>query len=188
MVARVQVSFSPFTPEEYHLRPDGLFFAPRWTVRRVRQTWGSKLFDNLPFFAPRFPMYAEGIRKVANKHIADNGGAPAHFAPGTMAVAAFIDCNITETTRAGSGPATPGPGAPRRDPNGDIQRAIYTGWLHLCGIKYEYIVGPDGMILFMWGPTSVRHNDLFALDRSGILAKWAAGMVCTVLHNSGSIC
>jgi hypothetical protein len=91
-----------------------------------------------------------------------------------MGVVAYIDCNITETSRADSAPATPGAGAARRDPGGDLQRAIYTGWLH---IKHEVVMGPDGMILFIWGPASARRNDLYALDKSGILAKWAAVMV-----------
>ena len=38
-------------------------------------------------------------------------------------------------------------------------------------------MGADGMTLFVWGPASVRRNDLFALGKSQILVKWAAVMV-----------
>lgn len=154
----------------------------RWTAKWIARTWARKLEDNMHFWAQRFPAYSEAIRQVANEHIraATSDADPTHFAPGTMAVAAFIDCNVTATTRPGAGPATPGPGAARRDPGGNVQRAVYTGWLHLNGIKHECVMGPDGMALFIWGPASVRRNDLYALDKSNILLKWAAAMVTRV--------
>jgi hypothetical protein len=43
-------------------------------------------------------------------------------------------------------------------------------------------MGPNGMILLIWGPCSVRHNDLYALDRSGVLGKWGAVMVPGLRH------
>jgi hypothetical protein len=38
-------------------------------------------------------------------------------------------------------------------------------------------MAPNGMILMIWGPVSIRRNDLHALSQSGVLAKWAAVMV-----------
>lgn len=75
-------------------------------------------------------MFAEAIRDLAN-------AKGANFPAGNFSVAAFIDCNVTETCTPGSGPATPGPGAQRRDPTGSIQRAFYTGWLHIHGVKHQ---------------------------------------------------
>jgi len=162
-------------------------------VKYIHQKWRHKLEDDFAYWAPSFPVFAESIRRHANT----KGTA---LTQGNFSVAAFIDCNITETCRPGSGPDGPGPGAPRRDPNGNIQKAFYTGWLHLHGIKHQVcahlsvlhfdrntnshdlystqvVMAPNGMILMIWGPCTVRRNDLHALAMSAVLQKWSAAMI-----------
>lgn len=140
--------------------------------------------ENLPFFEARFDYYAESIRAVVNKKAAsiheEGGGvlfpledplfsvAGDSSDLGAFSIACFIDGNVTETCTPGTGPATPGPGAARR-PNADNeQEGFYTGWLHKHGIKNLTVDTPDGLTMFIYGPTSLRHNDLHSLLHSNI--------------------
>lgn len=144
--------------------------AVKWMAIYIHERWGHKLESDFAYWAPQFPTFAACIRAVANAHPAE----PAF--PPEFGVAAIIDNNITETCTPGSGPATPGPGAHRRDPAGLLQRTFYTGWLHLHGVKHQVVMAPNGMILMIWGPCSCRHNDLYSLDKSGVLDKWMKAM------------
>jgi hypothetical protein len=105
--------------------------AVKWMAIYIHERWGHKLESDFAYWAPQFPTFAACIRAVANAHPAE----PAF--PPEFGVAAIIDNNITETCTPGSGPATPGPGAHRRDPAGLLQRTFYTGWLHLHGVKHQ---------------------------------------------------
>eukprot|EP00732_Lithocolla_globosa_P001779 Lithocolla_globosa_v1_NODE_970_length_3007_cov_25.984417.p2 type:complete len:161 gc:universal NODE_970_length_3007_cov_25.984417:745-1227(+) len=69
----------------------------------------------------------------------------------------FVDDKCWETCRPGGGPAEPGEDAERWDPT--IQRAFYTGWLKVHGLKWQTLVFPNGMTGDMFGPASIRHND-----------------------------
>jgi hypothetical protein len=40
----------------------------------------------------------------------------------------------------------------------------------------QVVMAPNGMILMIWGPCSCRHNDLYSLDKSGVLDKWMKAM------------
>jgi hypothetical protein len=55
-----------------------------------------------------------------------------------------------------------------------MQQAVYNGWLRKHGIKAESVHGPNGMCLHIWGPSSMRHNDLWCLNESGVNTKFAA--------------
>lgn len=50
------------------------------------------------------------------------------------------------------------------------QRESYNGWLHGHTLLFIAVVFPDGSFLLR-GPVSGRHNDLFALDQTGLLAE-----------------
>jgi DDE superfamily endonuclease len=86
--------------------------------------------------------------------------------PGGLRVAGFIDNTMNATCRPGGGPARDGIDAPRNDPL--IQRAWYNGWKKLHGMKYQTVDLPNGMNLHVWGPISVRHNDIVSLHESKI--------------------
>jgi hypothetical protein len=81
-------------------------------------------------------------------------------------VAGFIDCNCLETCRVGSGPCEEGPDALRWDI--DIQRAFYNGWKSIHGLKHQTFDLAYGMTADMYGPASLRRNDLYLLRRSSV--------------------
>jgi len=87
-------------------------------------------------------------------------------------VIGFVDNTIFATMRPGGGPSESGTNAPRCD--NAIQEAFYTGWKHLHGIKIQTVTTPDGLIADVYGPVSVRHNDLFTLAESELNARLMA--------------
>jgi hypothetical protein len=73
---------------------------------------------------------------------------------------------MNSTCRPGGGPARDGVNMPRNDHL--IQQAWYNGWKKLHGIKWQTADLPNGMNFHVWGPFSVRHNDLYSFTRSDI--------------------
>jgi hypothetical protein len=89
--------------------------------------------------------------------------------PGGFNVFGFIDNTMNATCRPGGGPMRDGVNAPRNDPL--IQRAFYNGWKKLHGIKWQTIDLPNGMNFHCYGPSSLRHNDLWQFRESDINTK-----------------
>ena len=81
-------------------------------------------------------------------------------------IAHFIDCNCLETCRDGGGPAEDGCNSARWDPM--IQRAHYNGWKSLNGLKHQTVDNAYGFTVDLYGPTSLRRNDLTLLRESNI--------------------
>lgn len=121
--------------------------------------WGYLLFDNLQFWLPYLPDCAQAVRDKCNEK-------GCYFPPGGLRVAGFIDNTMNATCRPGGGPARDGQNAPRNDPL--IQRAWYNGWKKMHGMKYQTVDLPNGMNMHVWGPISIRHNDLTSLRDSHI--------------------
>jgi hypothetical protein len=71
----------------------------------------------------------------------------------------------------GGGPITGGEQAPRYPKL--LQRAFWTGWKKLHGLKWQTVDLPNGMNYEIWGSASVRHNDNFTLAQSNILNSMA---------------
>lgn len=138
-----------------------------WVVKFIFDTHKQLLSDFSRTVVDRMPMYSKAIAREANK--AKNLPPVNDFDEDDFSPALMIDCNLMKTCRAGSGPATPGPGAARRDPRGDIQRSVYNGWARAHGGKFETAGAPDGMTVFIFGLVSLRHNDAFVLTLSKIL-------------------
>jgi len=76
----------------------------------------------------------------------------------------FIDCNCMECCRVGGGPREEGPNADRWHCN--IQRAFYNGWKSIHGLKHQTFDNAYGITMDMYGPTSLRRNDLKLLGLS----------------------
>jgi hypothetical protein len=76
-------------------------------------------------------------------------------------IAHLIDCNCLETCRVGGGPAEDGCNSARWDPM--IQRAHYNGWKSLNGLKHQTVDNAYGFTVDLFGPTSLRRNDLTLL-------------------------
>ena len=125
--------------------------------------WVYLLTDNMAFWLPYLPDCAQAIRDKCNYK---GCYFPDSRSPGGLRVCGFIDNTMNATCRPGGGPARDGRDAPRNDPL--IQRAWYSGWKKLHGMKYQTVDLPNGMNLNVWGPISVRHNDITALHESNI--------------------
>jgi hypothetical protein len=95
--------------------------------------------------------------------------------PSSNLVSHFIDCNCEPCCVTGGGPAEAGANAMRWDET--IQRAFYNGWKSVHGLKHQTINDAFGICPDMWGPCSLRRNDLFALRMSRIVARFRAVQV-----------
>jgi hypothetical protein len=145
-------------------------------VKFVSSSWGYLVENNLPFWLPYLPSFAESIR---NKCLEKGCFFPQHDNPNNgFNVSCFLDDTMNKTCRTAGGPAAPGVNAPRNDPL--IQRAFYNGWAKTHGLKWQTCDGPNGMTLHAWGGVSLRHNDLETLRDSNLnnlLAQLQQGQV-----------
>jgi hypothetical protein len=121
--------------------------------------------DNLQFWQPYFIQYSECIRKKL-RSLGSNHHLPVTNPNGGFNIAGFIDNKVICCARPGGGPNIVGH---RNDPL--IQRSFYNGWIHKHGIKFQTLDMPNGLNLHVWGPASVRHNDLKTLEYSDIDSK-----------------
>ena len=130
--------------------------------------WSYLLLDNLSFWKSYLLACATAIW---NKLRLLGCDFPAPGTPGGFNVAAFIDNTMNGTCRPGGGPRRDGANAPRNDPM--IQRAFYSGWKKMLGLKWQTVDLPNGMNAHVWGPCSLRHCDLWTLRESDINALFA---------------
>jgi len=84
----------------------------------------------------------------------------------------FVDCNCLQTSRVGGGPRGDGEAADRWD--NDIQRAFYNGWKSIHGLKHQTCDVAHGFTIDMYGPTSLRRNDLTLLRLSNLNGRMAS--------------
>jgi hypothetical protein len=78
----------------------------------------------------------------------------------------FIDCNCLETDRPGGGPSEAGANSARWD--SEVQRAFYNGWKSIHGLKHQTVDNSLGFTIDIFGPTSLRRNDLRLFRESNI--------------------
>jgi hypothetical protein len=57
---------------------------------------------------------------------------------------------------------------------GRHQRCMYTGHKRAHGLRYQGIVGPDGILLHLSAAYTARHHDSFLVQQSAIVARMAA--------------
>jgi hypothetical protein len=86
--------------------------------------------------------------------------------------ALFIDCNCLQGDVVGGGPAEAGINAARWDER--IQRSFYNGWKSVHGLKHQTVDCAYGLTIDIYGPTSLRRNDLTLLRNSNINDRIAA--------------
>lgn len=129
-------------------------------LRHMMLNWSYLLLDNMNYWRESIPAFSEVIRKtIFRTHNCE-------FEPNNFCIFGFIDNTMNAMCRPGGGPVNDGVNAPRNDP--DLQRAWYNGWKKVHGMKYQTIDLPNGMNFHVYGPVSVRHNDLYTLHNSGI--------------------
>lgn len=128
--------------------------------QHMKDNWAYLLLDNINFWKPYLKDCARSIGMKLNElGLVD-------LDPERFGVFGFIDNTCNAACRPGGGPTRDGVNAPRNNPL--IQRAFYNGWKKLHGTKWQTVDLPNGMIFHAWGPCSLRHNDLWTLNKSEI--------------------
>ena len=88
-----------------------------WFNKHMVNEFAYLLIDNMVFWLPHFPKFANKIRlKIEEK-------SQLFYQHGTFQVFAFVDDNVSKICRPAGGPADEGENAPRY--NNDIQRAFF---------------------------------------------------------------
>ena len=137
-------------------------------ARWMKRHWGYLHTDNFAYWVPQFPIFARAIHRQMVRF--NDGVDP--LPPGQEPdIFGFPDGHNIATNTAGAGPAAPGPDAPRRDPDGQLQEATYNGWLHQHGVKLLTVALPNGMSLFVSKLYSMRRNDLHLLHDTDLNQK-----------------
>ena len=167
-----------------------------WFLEFMVQNWGYLLLNNMAWWKPYLASSSEAIRsKLANlNHVNWRRNYPPADQPGGFRYAMFIDNTMVPFCRPG-GVMEDGPAAPRVPL--EVQEAWWTGWkklhggkllvvlisfssspfvplpncspLHPTGLKYQTAILANGMDFHVYGPNSVRRNDLYMLKYSELL-------------------
>ena len=66
----------------------------------------------------------------------------------------------------------------------EIHEAFYNGWKSLNGLKHQTINNAGGFVEDMYGPTSLRRNDLILLRDSNINDRFALGTALKIFGDS----
>ena len=130
----------------------------RWFLKFVRNTFWEKMTNNLRFWKTYFPACARAIRRKALDFGCD-------FNEAAFQIAGFIDDNCFSTCAPG-GPKYSGRGSDRASLL--LQRAFYNGWKAIHGLKWQTFDLPNGLTADMFGPRTVRANDLRVLRNSNL--------------------
>jgi len=129
------------------------------------KTFCHLLLDNLEWF------FDEGLleesRQAVRRKIIDLGYS---FELGEKhTIGLFIDCNCLKTCRPGSGPITGRHDGLRYDTL--VQQTFYNGWKSSHGLKHQTLDLAHGITCSLFGPLSLRHNDLHLLGQSSLIYK-----------------
>lgn len=136
-------------------------------VNHIYNKFKHLVLNGLQHFVSEFPAFSEVLRSQLI------GKGCTHLVnERQFRIIGFIDNTIFATSRPGGGPVSDGVDVPRHDSN--IQEAFYTGWKHLHGVKIQTITLPNGLLADVFGPVSVRHNDLYTLSESNINERLSA--------------
>eukprot|EP01040_Poterioochromonas_malhamensis_P006982 gene6983-7532_t len=125
-----------------------------WFINYIYDNFHHLVHDNLPWW------FNSGFLHLSADAIGGKIGRNDNN------ISLFIDCNCLETSRPGGGPREEGSEAARW--HNDIQRAFYNGWKSVHGLKHQTVDNAYGMTVDMFGPTSLRRNDLALLRDSSI--------------------
>ena len=133
----------------------------RYLDRRYKNILGHQ---GLLRFRAQFPQFHHAIEQFMRKpklHTDENGDTwrSPGLAECPYRIFGFVDCSIYKTDVPFSGPDGDKEGAPRKPRHGITQRAIYTGWKHVHGVKVETVMLPNG-ISTLFGPASCRRGDV----------------------------
>ena len=142
-----------------------------WMLRYLDNRYRNILgHQGLLRFVDQFPQFFEAIENHVKKpkwHRDDDGNL--WWSPGLANlpfwIFGFIDCSIYRTNVPYSGPDGDIVGAGRKPWYHIMQRAIYTGWKSIHGMKIETVRLPNG-ISTVFGPVSCRRSDIGRTGRT----------------------
>jgi hypothetical protein len=129
-----------------------------WAFLFVR--WSPKVLNNLAFFVPRFPAYAQ---RIAAKYTAMHGVV---MDPRYANVALFSDGTKRKQHRA--------------------RRTLFCGHKKFYCLGYLVTIGPDGMIVHLAGPFAGRKNDHMMQNESNLSGQLSVAQAGNALQFSTS--
>lgn len=157
---------------DYNMDRSNLSAMYNWFIDYIYINYQYLLNDNLAYWAPSFPHFAECIRVKFEERTG------LVIAANFFKIFAFHDDTVIGCSRPGGGPSKRGVNAPRY--NNFIQMAFYNGWKHSHGTKWQTLELPNGLCGDMHGPFSFRHNDLEIFEDSRLNARIAEVQVGNV--------
>jgi hypothetical protein len=125
-----------------------------WFLRHLFTTFKDLMCDNLKFWEP----YFKGCAAAIQEKLASFG----LVFLGILGVCGFIDDHCFATSRPFGKKLT----AAQYRLAKLVQEAFYNGWKSIHGLKWQTFDLPNGMTADMWGPRSLRRNDLQLLSWS----------------------
>jgi hypothetical protein len=142
-----------------------------WFLDFMIEHWAYLLVNNREYWLDHLEASAEAIRqKLMTLPNQENRLVfPPAYEDNGFRIALFIDNTMLAINRPGGGPSEAGEQA--RRPSSRVQRAWWTGWKKLHGLKWQTVTLANGMDFEVFGPRSVRRNDSYTLDKSNIEEK-----------------
>jgi hypothetical protein len=131
----------------------------KWFINHMYDHFADLVLNNLAWWVNSG--FFEQSRAAIERKMNDHGLI---YQLGAFLIGALIDCNCLETSTPGGGPVTPGVNADRWDPL--IQEAFYNGWKSIHGLKHQTLDNAFGFTMDLYGPWSLRRNDLRLLGQS----------------------
>ena len=148
-------------------------FAYIWMLRYLDSRYADIIgYQGLCRYLQHFPRFNEAIEDFVTRDFnRENPDATWDSVPGLrflpFDIFGWIDDSIDPTCTPFSGPRGDYAGAARREEYAEAQRAVYTGYKKLHGIKVETVFLPNGLT-FMFGPVSARQSDVGVLKMSNL--------------------
>lgn len=135
-------------------------------ARYLHQKYYNRLSgDSLHYWAPWVPKFREQLWKWVCFDDDGNKIDGINVPFDEFGVFGWIDCNQNETCRPGGGPINDNDD--RRPEENQIQRAFFSSYGKLHGMKSQALYGPNGMYLSMYF-SSISPNDKGVVNLSGI--------------------
>ncbi len=128
------------------------------TLKYILLNWYYLIGDNIPFWAPSFPLFNAKINlKIKSLGFQYDEVLIGLDHSGRHQLTFIIDCIIIRICNFMAGALTRGINARRK--SALLQRAFYTGWKKMSGLKCQTVNLPNGMHLDVYGPLACRRSD-----------------------------
>ena len=125
------------------------------TLKYILSNWYYLIGDNRQFWKPQFPLFnAKEIKSLGFQY---DEGLIGLDLNGRHLSTFIIDCIIIRICNYMAGALSRGINARRK--SALLQRAFYTGWKKLRGMKCLTLNLPNGMHLDVYGPLTCRRSD-----------------------------